>query len=124
MAQINIEKTLKGLIVLLKREKECLIKNDVDTLSKIIADKNNIITDLESAKYKNEKIENNKQIEKLLKEIDSLQESNLLLTRQALSFQNTLLETIANNIEKTSKTYSQKGEYEKVSNINIVDQSV
>lgn len=124
MAQINIEKTLKGLVVLLKREKECLIKNDVDNLSKIIEDKNNILVVLESYKDKDERIDNNRQIEKLLKEIDSLQESNLLLTRQALSFQNTLLETIANNIEKTSKTYSQKGEYEKVSNINIVDQSV
>ena len=69
-------------------------------------------------------IQNNKEAMDLVQEIDRLQELNLLLTNQALSYQTALLETISNNLNNFSNTYSSKGKYETRNDINIIDQSV
>ncbi|NLY47020.1 MAG: flagellar protein FlgN [Tissierella sp.] len=113
---------LKNIITLLKEEKKALINNDLDKITEIVTKKNEQIEKL--AAFKGMDVENFKEAMDLIKEIDSMQELNLLLTKQALSYQNAVLESISQNINNFSNTYSAKGTYQNTDSINIVDQSV
>lgn len=111
---------LKEWIKLLKEEKEALIQNDGEKITELVDIKNNYIEKLGT--FKGLDMENNEEIIALSKEIDSLQEINLLMTKQALSYQNAILESIAKNVKATN-TYSPKGNYDS-KDINIIDQSI
>ena len=116
---ISLLKTMENLLI---KERSALIGNDVEEISKIVNKKNEIIKQMHA--YKGMDIKNFKEAMDLIEEINSMQELNLLLTKQALSFQNALLESISKNLNNFSNTYSSKGAYEKMNNINIIDQSV
>ena len=121
MATVSkLASNLKELIKLLKEEKEALIKNDGEKIAKLVETKSNYIEML--VEFKGLKMENNEEIIALVREIDSLQEVNLLMTKQALSYQNAILESIAKNV-RTNNTYSSKGNYDS-KDINIIDQSI
>lgn len=106
--------------MLLREEKEALINNDGEKIAELVEAKNNYIEKL--SEFKGLEMEKNQEIIVLSKEIDSLQEINLLMTKQALSYQNAILESIAKNV-KRANTYSSKGNYDS-EDINIIDQSV
>lgn len=116
---IHLLKTMENLLV---KERSALIGNDVEEVSEIVNKKNEIIQQMHI--YKGMDIKNFKEAMDLIEEINSMQELNLLLTKQALSFQNALLESISKNMNNFSNTYSSKGAYETMNNINIIDQSV
>lgn len=113
---------LGEILALLQQEKQALLNNDGDKIAEIVEIKNKYIEKL--SKFKGLDIENNSKVMNLVKDINTLQEVNLLLTKQALSFQNVLLESIAKNIHNMSNTYSAKGSYEPASNISLLDKSV
>jgi len=113
---------LKTIIKLLKEEKQCLIHSDGNKVAEIVEFKNKLVEKL--PEFKGLDIKNNKKAMTLIEEINSLQEINLLLTKQALAFQNTLLESIAKNVQSMSNTYSAKGNYESNSPISLVNQSI
>ena len=113
---------LKSIIKLLQEEKQTLIHSDGHKIEEIIKRKNKLIDKL--PEFKGIDIENNQKVMNLIEEINSLQEVNLLLTKQALAFQNTLLESIAINVKSMSNTYSAKGNYEASSPVSLVNQSV
>ena len=118
----NLINNLKNIISLLKQEKTALINNDVDKVTEIVNKKNEQIEKLGA--FKGTDVENFKEAMDLIKEIDYMQELNLLLTKQALSYQNAVLESISQNINNFANTYSSKGTYENTDSINIIDQSV
>lgn len=120
MNKKNLIKHLESIFKLLEEEKKVLIENDGDALFDIIKQKDNYIKDLE--KFKGSDLEDEK-IKKLIEEIDSLQEINLLLTKQALSFQENFLESLS-KASKNSNTHSNVGNYEKNSSVNIVEKEV
>ena len=113
---------LKNIISLLQQEKKALVNNDVDKVTEIVNKKNEQIEKLGA--FKGMDVENFKEAMDLIEEIDSMQELNLLLTKQALSYQNAVLESISQNINNFANTYSSKGTYENTDSINIIDQSV
>lgn len=113
---------LKSIIKLLNEEKEALIQNDGHKIEEIVEKKNEYVKKLPY--FKGVDIENNNKIMNLVQEINSLQELNLLLTKQAISFQDSLLESISKNLHKISNTYSAKGDYQCKNNINLIDQTV
>ena len=118
----NLINNLKNIISLLDEEKKALVNNDVDKVTEIVNKKNQLIEKLGA--FKGMDVENSKEAMDLIGRIDSMQELNLLLTKQALSYQNAVLESISQNINNLSNTYSSKGTYENANNINIIDQSV
>ena len=118
----ELMKELKSLIELLEEEKQALVQNDGDKVGEIVMTKEEYINRL--SQFKDIDIENNEEIMKLIQEIDSLQELNFLLTKQALSYQNSILESISKNANKLANTYSAKGIYEKENSINLIDQSL
>jgi len=119
---------LNSLLKLLEEEEEALIHNDASKISELVEKKNEYVEVLSPYSLSQNDVmltEGEKsQLVKLVEEINSVQETNLLLTKQALSYQNSLLEAIAKNIQNTSNTYSAKGDYQKSNNIGLIDQEV
>lgn len=113
---------LETIYDLLEKEKDALIHNDVDKISEIVEKKVVQIEKLEE--HKGIDTNNNQEVVKLIKEINSLQELNMLMTRQAMSHQNVLLDNISKNIYNLTNTYSSQGKYESTNNVTIIDQSV
>lgn len=120
--EIELLSNLNSLFKLLKEEKQALIQNQGHKLSEIVEKKNEYIEKM--SHFKGLDIENNRKIMDLIYEINLLQESNLLLTKQAISFQDSLLESISKNLHKISNTYSAKGNYQCNNNINLIDQTI
>lgn len=113
---------LKFILKLLYEEKEALLHNDGNKVAEILENKKIYIENL--TQLKGLDIEHNQKAMSLIHEINSLQEINLLLTKQALSYQEMLIESIAKNIQNRTTTYSQKGSFNITDNINFIDQSV
>ena len=113
---------LKFILKLLYEEKEALLHNDGNKVAEILENKKIYIENL--TQLKGLDIEHNQKVMSLIHEINSLQEINLLLTKQALSYQEMLIESIAKNIQNRTTTYSQKGSFNITDNINFIDQSV
>lgn len=119
----KLKNILKELMDILKEEKEALINNDSSAVAGLVERKIEIVSILEN--QSKEAVETDEEILKLVGAIKEIQETNLLLTKQALKFQENLIESIAENIKAVAETYSQKGEYKKqTQNINLVDQKV
>lgn len=122
-APIELVSILKGIIKLLYDEKEALLNNDGHIIAEIIEKKNEYLEKLKE--FKGIDASSDERVISLVEEINSLQETNLLLTKQALGYQEMLMESIAKNIKNISNTYSPKGGYSKNSNnVNFIDQSV
>ena len=122
MAEKGLNNHLKIIYNLLIKERVALINNDVEKISEIVEQKNEQIEELK--KYKGVGIKNFKEVANLIEEINSMQELNLLLTNQALSYQNALLESISHSVNNIINTYSSNGKYETKNNMSIIDQSV
>lgn len=113
---------LKSLIKLLQDEKHALTHNDGNTVLDIVEKKNSFLEKM--AQFKGLGAEKDPNIMAMIGEINSLQETNLLLTKQALGFQNSLLEGIAKSYTNSANTYSIKGSKGTADSPKIIDQSV
>ncbi|RBP70126.1 FlgN protein [Alkalibaculum bacchi] len=113
---------LKSILTLLHEEKEALIHNDGNAIAQIVESKKSYIEELSNLKGLD--IQDNNKIMAIIEQINELQETNLLLTKQALRFQNNLLESMSKNVQGSTNTYSPKGSYESKNTINLIDQSV
>lgn len=119
----DLKKLLKELLALLMEEKIALIRNDGPLVASLVERKIEIVSSLEE--MKKEAPGTDEETLRLGEEIKELQETNLLLTKQALKFQENLIESIAANINKAADTYSQKGEYRKqTQDVNLIDHKV
>lgn len=119
---VELCKHLKKIIKLLNEEKEALIRNDGGKIMEIVELKNKHIEKL--SQFSGLDIMGNEKSINLIKEINSLQEVNLLLTKQALSYQEMLMESISQNIQNNSNTYSAKGNYEGTNDVSLINKKV
>ena len=113
---------LKEIIKLLNEEKEALIQNDGGKIIEIVKLKNKHIEKL--SQFSGLDIIEDEKAINLIKEINSIQEVNLLLTRQALSYQEVLLDSISQSVQNNSKTYSAKGNYDSTNDLNLINKKV
>lgn len=113
---------LKELTKALTLEKEVLIKNDAMTLISIVERKNLLISQMEA--FSGMDFSGNEEIRKMILTIENLQETNLILTRQALSYQNEILKALAKNNTSKHNTYSANGQLSTQKEVSIIDQSV
>lgn len=113
---------LKDMVRVLGKEKQVLIKNDAMALTDIVEKKNDLIRKIES--FRDMDFSGNQEIRKLVAEIDTLQETNMLLTRQALSYHDVILKSLSKNNTSKYNTYSSKGQMGSQKEVSIVDQSV
>lgn len=118
----NLILILKKLLGILEDEKQALINNEGLKVAQIVEEKIEIIIEIQNLDIK-DALEDKRVID-LIEKIDDLQETNLLLTKQALKYQEVMMKTIAKSLSSQSGTYEQKGSYNKEQSINFVDQSV
>lgn len=113
---------LKELKTLLFDEKEALLKNDGDRIAEIVEIKIELLEEVK--KFKDIDASRDEKLLELVEEINSIQKTNLLLTQQAIGYQEMLIESIAKNAKNFSNTYSSKGGYDTNKNINFIDHSI
>lgn len=113
---------LKELTKVLTLEKEVLIKNDAMTLISLVERKNLLLGQMDA--FSGMDFSGHEEIRKMIKAIENLQETNLILTRQALSYQNEILKALAKNNTSKHNTYSANGQLSVQKEVSIVDQSV
>lgn len=114
-------KLLESMVIILDEEREILINNDGDKLVDVVKKKNNFIKELEE--YKGIDLSENKEVVSLIEEINSLQETNLVLTNQAINYNNLFLDALNDMTDDRTSGYSKDGKIAK-SKKNIIDQSV
>lgn len=120
-AQQEVFDTLKEFKQVLLAEKEALIKNDSTKVVAVIAEKENFMEVLPTLDMSGLKKEN---LSGIVTEIKNLQETNLLLTQQAVQYQEKMMEAITNSVKTSSTTYSKSGSYSAEKQATIIDQSL
>ena len=114
---------LQKLYQVLEEEKRVLIANEAYALEEIVEKKINYLNELQE--YQGQVDAEDETLLKWVEKIDAIQETNLLLTKQAQSYQNALLQAISKEgASKKHSTYSASGSIKEENEIRIVDQSV
>lgn len=120
MIQESLIEILKQLKAILLEEKEALIKNESKVILDLVSKKETLIGQLENTEAeKNQKEE----VRKLIAEIQELQETNAMLTQQAMNYANTFIDAFQKEAQKSS-TYSKEGSLKNSKNSGILDQSL
>lgn len=120
MTQQSIRSVLEELKTILLEEKEALIQGQTDKVIEMIVKKEAIIEKLESA----ELIEKEKEaVHTLAKSVKDLQETNKMLTEQAMQYNEAFLAAFQKEAQKNN-TYSKEGNIKKSGSSGILDQSL
>lgn len=106
MAAADIKTALEQMIEILAAEKEALIQNDGKKIEALLAMKEDFLNDFE--RYAGTEPETmDEEILALLREIKERQETNLMLTKQALNYTDTFISAYQKAAKKEI-TYSDK----------------
>ncbi len=111
--------TLKQLLRLLKKENNALVKNDGTQIEKIVSQKEELVEKIGDVNRPLSEAE-----KKIAIEIKQLQDDNLLLTRQAMSFNNNFLKLVGESAQKNNATYSKKGSLSVQDDVNFINHSI
>lgn len=113
--------TLLQFKTLLLDEKDALIKNDSAKVKALVEQKQTFLDILPTLKTEGLKKED---LVEVVEDIKNLQQTNLILTEQALQYQETMMEAITKGVNKGGSTYSKQGDYSSTQQANIIDQSL
>lgn len=105
----------------LQREKQALMANDSAAFENIVTEKQAFLKLLEEDSFEDC---DHLTVEKEASEIKELQECNVLLTRQAISYHDSILDALTDGMEKSSRTYSKKGQLSPSKKVGLFNQSV
>lgn len=120
MTRESLITILEDLKTLLLEEKEALIQNKGQIIEEIVRKKGQIIEEVDAAEIADQ---DRDEMLVLIREIKELQETNAMLTEQALNYANTFVSAFQNEAQKQT-TYSKEGQYEKKQSTGILDQSL
>lgn len=110
---------LKQLLRLLKKEKKALVKNDGVQIEKIVKQKEQLVEPLNSFKGIPSVEE-----KKLIAEIKQVQNDNLLLTKQAIAFNDRFLSAVGTGMKKANSTYSSSGRLASQEDLGFINHSM
>ena len=113
---------LRELVTVLKVEKEVLMKNESGKLMDLVEKKKDLMALINE--YSLSDLMVTEELKNLISQMQGLQETNLLLTKQGLSFQENIMKALAKNNTSKYSTYSSKGSYQAQKEVKLVDQSV
>lgn len=116
----QVNDLLNQLKNVLEKEKTVLIENDGAKLPKIIQDKEDIMITLSTFNEGDVEVD---KLSVISREVKNLQETNLVLTKQSISFTETMLEHIK-KAAKQNNTYSKKGTFDDSKKSTLLDQSL
>ncbi|MFT9005215.1 MAG: flagella synthesis protein [Liquorilactobacillus hordei] len=115
----EFERHLGSFVRLLKKERTYLIKDDGENLISLLSEKENFVKILEE--YHGDVSE---KARGMITKIKVQQEENLLLTQQAMSYQNMLMTTIKKNLGNSAGTYSKSAQVKGEIRTNLIDEEV
>lgn len=121
ISEKTLVELLKDFKALLKDEKKALIENKVDRIQEIIKEKEAYAESFDQMEIQESERETAIQ---LIQDIRELQETNLMLTEQALNYAGTFIDAFQKEAKKSSVTYSKKGQYQQTAGTNLLDQSL
>ncbi|EJF02228.1 hypothetical protein [Liquorilactobacillus mali] len=110
---------LGSFVKLLKKEKNYLIKDDGESLTDLLPEKEGFVEILKE--YQGDVSEKARE---LITEIKAQQEENLLLTRQAIGYQNMLMGAVKKNLSSPAGTYSKGAQVYAQPRTNFVDEEI
>ena len=110
---------LKKYLRLLKKERQALIKNQGEIILALVTEKQAFAEILATFAPMD-----SQEVIDLAKEVKAQQETNLLLTEQALSYQETFLAAISQGIKQTNATYSRDGNLGVQTDSSLLNQSL
>lgn len=119
--KVTARDTLLQFKTLLLDEKDALIKNDSAKVKALVEQKQTFLDILPTLKTEGLKKED---LVEVVEDIKNLQQTNLILTEQALQYQETMMEAITKGVNKGGSTYSKQGDYSATQQANIIDQSL
>lgn len=120
MAQEVLIKILEDLKKILLDEKKALIQYQGNCIQEIVSKKEEIIEELEQLDPLEE---DNERVILLAKEVRELQETNYMLTQQAINYAETFITAFQETAQKQA-TYSKEGSFDKNESTGILDQSL
>ncbi|MGO2084128.1 hypothetical protein [Vagococcus sp.] len=109
---------LKQFIAILKKEKKALINNKNEKIVEIIQLKEEFIPVFDSFEPTD-----SEEIRMLVSEIKELQSTNLMLTEQAMAYNNVYLQAIASETKRATNTYSSDGKFTERKEVNFIEQT-
>lgn len=113
--------TLIQFKTVLMDEKNALIKNDSAKVKVLVEQKQTFLDILPTLTTEGLKKED---LIGVVEEIKNLQQTNLVLTQQVISYQEMMMKAIATGVKKGSSTYSKRGDYSAAQQANLIDQSL
>ncbi|WP_028273277.1 flagellar export chaperone FlgN [Atopococcus tabaci] len=117
----TLPELLESFKAVLLKEKEALIQNDGEAVQAIVKEKEAYVEALNQAEWNDEEKDT---VRQLAMDIRELQETNLLLTKQAMKYTDTFLQAFQKEAKKKPITYSKRGSYEQNSSAGLLDQSL
>jgi len=119
MTEKEFLRELNQFYHLLKKENQALIKDDGETLLSIVEQKESMVPIFEVYE---EPIK--EKVQERLLAIRALQEENLLLTNQALSYQKMFMDTIQQQLKKNNTVYAPNNQPYQATEATIINQDM
>lgn len=119
MNEKDFLKQLNQFYRLLQKENRALIKDDGPTLVTIVEQKESMLSIFEAYEGPIEG-----KIREQLMAIKTLQDENLLLTNQALSYQKMFMDTIQSQLKKQNTVYAPKNQPYQSAESSIINQTI
>lgn len=113
--------SLESLLDILEEETQALVDSDGARVNEILDEKMRIMEDID--KFQGQNFSQNAEIVELIEKIDDLQETNLMLTQQALNYNETFLKIVTEGLEEKATTYSASGDMGKTTS-SLIDRSI
>ncbi|SIO27119.1 hypothetical protein SAMN05878443_2313 [Carnobacterium alterfunditum] len=113
--------TLIQFKTVLMDEKNALIKNDSAKVKALVEQKQTFLDRLPTLTTEGLKKED---LIGVVEEIKNLQQTNLVLTQQVISYQEMMMKAITTGVKKGGSTYSKQGDYSAAQQANLIDQSL
>ncbi len=117
----QLYESLGSLLELLEEETQALVDSDGPRVSEILDEKMEIMTDID--KFQGQNFRDDAEIVAIIGKIDDLQETNLMLTQQALNHNEAFLKIVAEAMEEKVTTYSASGDVGKTTS-SLIDRSI
>lgn len=112
---------LENLLDILEEETQALVDSDGARISEILDEKMKIMENID--KFQGQNFSQDAEIVAIIGKIDDLQETNLMLTQQALSYNETFLKIVSEGMEEKATTYSASGDMGKTTS-SLIDRSI
>lgn len=113
---------LEQLLTILQVEKEALINNEGEKIEELVTAKEELVKQFEANEIQPDE-EITEELTALITEVRELQETNLMLTKQAMNYVDTFVTAFQKEANK-NLTYSQKGKDKDSGSSTILNRSL